>query len=197
MKIGKYPVKRRFKPARIVADVISLGIAATIFVLTVGFFPRYRAALSKAAEQDLYGILFKYGESLTYRHYFAWIFPALAVIVIAAYLILTLKSHEFRKYKITKDNAQAVYDWYAFAVSLCKIPALMAIFEVMYVFQRRMMFETVNPFSYQIVLYFVIIAVIIRFSVHKIRKITEIKREKAEDDCPIKVRIARDDDEDE
>ncbi|MDE7399644.1 MAG: hypothetical protein K2N06_08970 [Oscillospiraceae bacterium] len=193
MKIGRYPVKPRFKPARIAADVISLGIAAMIFVLTVGFFPQYRAALSKAAEKDLYGILFKYGESLTYRHYFAWIFPALAVVVIAVYLILTLKSHRFRKYKVTKDNAQSVYDWYAFAVSLCKIPALMAIFEIMYVFQRKMMFETVNPFSYQIVLYFVIIAVIIRFSVHKIRRITEIKPKKVDDDSPIKVRIVDDD----
>ena len=195
MKIGKYTVKQRFKPARIAADAVSLGIAAMILVLTVGFFPRYKTALSKAAEQDLYGILFKYGKSLTYRHYFAWIFPALAVVVFAVYLILTLKSHEFRKYKITKNNAQAVYDWYAFAVSLCKIPALMVIFEVMYVFQRRMLFETANPFSYQIVLYFVVIAVIIRFSVHKIRKITEIKHNMTDDDCPIKVRIKDDDEE--
>ena len=195
MKIGKYPVKPRFKPARTAADVISLGITAMIFVLTVGFFPRYKAALSKAAEKDLYGIMFKYGDSLTYRHYFAWIFPALAVIVIAVYLILTLKSHEFRKYKVTKDNAQAVYDWYAFAVSLCKIPALMAVFDVMYAFQRKMMFETVNPFSYQIILYFVAVAIIIRLSVHRIRSITEVKREKADDDCPIKVRIKDDDEE--
>lgn len=195
MKIGKYPVKPRFKPARIAADVISLGIAAMIFVLTIGFFPRYKAALSKAAEKDLYGILFKYGESLKYRHYFAWIFPALAVIVIAVYLILTLKSHRFRKYKITKDNAQAVYDWYAFAVSLCKIPALMAIFDVMFVFQKKMLFEPVSAFSYQIILYFVVIAIIIRLSVHRIRKITEIKREEIDDDSPIRVRVINDDEE--
>lgn len=194
MKIGKYPVKRRFKPARIIADVLSLGIAVMIFVLTVNFFPQYKVALSKAAEKDLYGILFRYGESLTYRHYFAWIFPALAVIVIAVYLILTLKSHEFRRYKVTKDNAQAVYDWYAFAVSLCKIPALMAIFEVMFIFQRKMMFESVSAFSYQIVLYIVAIVIIFRFSIHKIKKITEIKPEKHDDDCPIKVRIKDDDD---
>lgn len=195
MKIGGFPVKRRFKPARVISDVLSLGITAVIFVLTVGFFPQYRAALSKAAEKNLYGILLKYGESLSYRHYFAWIFPALAIIVIAVYLILTLKSHEFRRYKITEDNAQAVYDWYAFAVSLCKIPALMAIFDIMYIFQRRMMFENVSPFSYQIILYIVAIVIIFRFSVHKIRKITEIKHEMPDDDCPIKVRI-KDDDED-
>lgn len=196
MKIGKYPVKPRFKPARIISDAISLIAAAMIFVLTLNFFPRYRAAVIAAGQKDLYGTLLKYGETLTYRQYFAWIFPSLAVIVFAVYAILTLKSHEFRKYKVTKKNAQAVYDWYAFAVSLCKIPLLMAIFEVMYVYQRRMLFESVSAFSYQIVLYFVILAIIIRFGIHRIRKITEVENPDTDnDDCPVKVRIARDDEE--
>lgn len=196
MKIGKFPVKPRFKPARIISDAISLAAVAFIFVLTVNFFPQYTAAVIAEGQRDLYGTLLKYGETLTYRHYFAWIFPALAVIVLAIYAILTLKSHEFRKYKVTKKNAQAVYDWYAFAVSLCKIPLLMAIFEVMYVYQRVMLFESVGAFSYQIVLYLVVLAIIIRFSVHKIRKITEVEETDTEsDDCPIKVRIVDDDNE--
>lgn len=196
MKIGKYPVKPHFKPARIISDAISLVGVVLIFVLTMNFFPQYRAAVIAAGQKDLYGTLLKYGETLTYRQYFAWIFPALAVIVFAVYAILTLKSHEFRKYKVTKKNAQAVYDWYAFSVSLCKIPLLMAIFEVMYVYQRRMLFESVSAFSYQIVLYFVILAIIIRFGIHRIRKITEVKElDTDNDDCLVKVRIARDDEE--
>lgn len=196
MKIGKYPVKWRFKPARIISDAISLVAAVLIFVLTVNFFPRYRAAVIAAGQKDLYGTLLKYGNTLTYRQYFAWIFPALTVIVFAVYVILTLKSHEFRKYKVTKRNAQEVYDWYAFAVSLCKIPLLMAIFEVMYVYQRRMLFESVSAFSYQIILDFVIFAIIIRFGIHRIRKITEVQEPDTDnDDCPVKVSIARYDEE--
>lgn len=170
MKAGNYTVKRRFKPARIVSDALSLGIAALIFVMTVGFFPRYKAALSSVPNID--AVIRRYGMSLAYRHYFAWIFPALAVIVLAAYLILTLKSHEFRKYRITERNAQQFADWYAFAVSLCKIPALMAIFDVMYVFQRKMLFESVSPFMYQIILYAVAEAIIIRLSIHKLKQLT-------------------------
>ncbi len=196
MKIGKFLVKPRFKPARIISDAISLAAVALIFVLTVNFFPQYTAAVIAEGQRDLYGTLLKYGETLTYRQYLAWIFPALAVIVLAVYVILTLKSHEFRKYKVTKKNAQAVYDWYAFAVSLCKIPLLMVIFEVMYVYQRVMLFESVSAFSYQIVLYLVVLAIIIRFSVHKIRKITEVEEPDTDsDDCPVKVRIVDDDDE--
>lgn len=194
MKIGKFSVKPRFKPARIISDAISLVAAVLIFVLTVGFFPRYRAAVIAAGQKDLYGTLLKYGNTLTYRQYFAWIFPALAVIVFVIYVILTLKSHEFRKYKVTKQNAQAVYDWYAFAVSLCKIPLLMVIFEMMYVYQQRMLFESVSAFSYQIILDLVIVAIIIRFGIHRIKKITEINPEpEDDDDSPIKVRIERDD----
>ncbi len=198
MKISKYPVKHSYKLARIISDVISFAIAFLIVNATLNFFPAYRRAMILMGNKNVEEIVNEYRYSLTYRQYFAWIFPALVLGIFAAYLILVLKNHKFAKYNITKQNAQSVYDWYAFAVSLCKLPLLLGVFDIMYIFQQRMMFNKVSLFSVQVILDAVIIAIIIRLSVHRIRGLTmETEPIKNESSGGVKAKLADDDDNDE
>lgn len=195
MKIGKYPVKCSFKVSRIVSDVLSLGIAVLIFSVTFGFIAQYRNMLQQIGEDGIAAIENDYIGAFSWSYWFALIFPALATGVFAAYLILTLTSRKLEKFNITKRNAQEVYDWYAFCVSVCKIPILMGTFDIMYIFQRRMLGDNISLFSMQILLDIVIVAIIIRFTVHRIRKITEINdNAKSADDSVVKVRVVDKDD---
>ncbi len=184
MKIGKFPVKRTYKPARIISDALSLVVAYVIVSSTIHFFPTYKATVNEILKEAwLAGdmrLFYKYEESLAYRQYSAWIFPALVLAVFAAYLILTLKSHRLAKYNITKQNAQSVYDWYAFAVSLCKLPILLALLDAMYITHQRLMFNYVSVFSVQMILYVVLVVIIIRLSVHRIKALTKPAPKKAE-----------------
>ena len=195
MKIGKYPVKHSYKLARIISDVISLAIAYLILNATLNFFTQYKIAINKIGNENMM-IVYEYGYSLAYRQYFAWIFPGLVLVVFAVYLILVLKSHKFAKYNVTKQSAQAVYDWYAFAVSLCKLPLFLGIFDMMYIFHQRMMFNRVSLFSIQLILDVFIILIIVRLSVHRIRALTHTEKTEKTDSGGVKAKIA-DDDEDE
>lgn len=187
--IGKIPVKHTYKPARIISDVISLGEAFVIVYLTIGFFPRYKEAVNTAP--NIAELVSRYRYSLAYRQYYAWIFPALAAVVFAVYAILVLKSHRMEKYAITKQNAQSVYDWYAFAVSLCKIPILLGVFEIMYITQQRLMFKKVSLFSMQLLLYAIVVVIIIRLSVHRIKAMTKPAPRK-EENGGVKAKIVDD-----
>ena len=191
MKIGKYPVKHSYKLARIISDVLSLAIAYLILNATLNFFKQYKLAINKIGNENL-SIVYKYGYSLAYRQYFAWIFPGLILGVFAAYLILVLKSHKFAKYNVTKQNAQAVYDWYAFAVSLCKLPLFLGIFDMMYIFHQRMMFNKVSLFSIQIILDVFIILIIVRLSVHRIRWLTRTEKPTKAESGGVKAKIVDD-----
>lgn len=199
MKIGKFPVKRTYKPARIISDALSLLIAYVIVSSTIHFFPTYKSTVNKVlSEAWLAGdmrLFYKYEESLAYRQYSAWIFPALAAAVFAAYLILTLTSRKLAKYNITKQNAQAVYDWYAFAVSLCKLPILLALLDAMYIVHQRLMFNNVSVFSVQMILYVVLVVIIIRLSVHRIKAMTKPAAKK-EENGGVKAKIVEKDDND-
>ena len=193
MKIGNYSVKHSYKPARIISDVLSLGITVLIFFSTLNFFPLYKARINEIGEVNL-AIVAEYRYSLTYRQYFAWIYPALAVIIFGVYLILILKNHRFAKYDITAANAQSVYDWYAFAVSLCKIPLLLAVLDMMYVFHQRMMFIEVRLFGFQYILYALLIVIVVRLSVHRIKGLTQKeKKSNKADDVDVKAKLADDD----
>lgn len=195
MKIGKFPVKHTYKPARIISDALSLVAAYVIVSSTIHFFPTYKITVNEILNEAwLAGdmrLFYKYEESLAYRQYSAWIFPALVIAVFAAYLILTLKSHAFAKYKITKQNAQAVYDWYAFAVSLCKLPILLALLDAMYIVHQRLMFNKVSVFSVQMILYVVLVVIIIRLSVHRIKAMTK-PAPKKEESGGVKAKIVDD-----
>ena len=193
MKIGNYSVKHSYKPARIISDVLSLGITVLIIFSTLNFFPLYKARINEIGAVNL-AIVAKYRYSLSYRQYFAWIYPALAVIIFGVYLILILKNHRFAKYDITAANAQSVYDWYAFAVSLCKIPLLLAVLDMMYVFHQRMMFIEVRLFGFQYILYALLIVIVVRLSVHRIKGLTQKdKKSNKADDVDVKAKLADDD----
>lgn len=193
MKIGNYSVKHSYKPARIISDVLSLGITVLILFSTLNFFPLYKARINEIGAVNL-AIVAKYRYSLSYRQYFAWIYPALAVIIFGVYLILILKNHRFAKYDITAANAQSVYDWYAFAVSLCKIPLLLAVLDMMYVFHQRMMFIEVRLFGFQYILYALLIVIVVRLSVHRIKGLTQKdKKSNKADDVDVKAKLADDD----
>ena len=195
MKIGKYPVKRSFKVSRIVSDVLSLGIAVLIFSVTFSFIAQYRNMLQQIGEDGIAAIENDYIGAFSWSYWLALIFPALVIGVFAAYLILTLANRKFAKYNVTKRNAQDVYNWYAFCVSVCKIPVLMGIFDIMYIFHRRMLGENISLFSMQVLLDIVIVAIIIRFTMHRIRKITETKDNvKSADDSVVKIRVVDKDD---
>ena len=187
MKIGKYPVKHSYKLARIISDVLSLAIAYLIFNATLNFFKQYKLAINRMGIE----VVYQYGYSLAYRQYFAWIFPIMVLAVFVTYLILVLKSHRFAKYDITKQSAQAVYDWYAFAVSLCKLPLLLGIFDMMYIFHQRMMFNKVSLFSMQLILDVFIVIILVRLSVHRIRWLTRTETpEKTTESGGVKAKIA-------
>ena len=196
MKIGKYLVKHSYKLARIISDVLSLAIAYLILNATLNFFTQYKQAINRIGNEN-FDVVKQYRYSLAYRQYFAWIFPALVLGIFIAYLILILKNHKFAKYNVTKQNAQAVYDWYAFSVSVCKLPLFMALFDMMYIFHQRMMFNRVSLFSFLSVLCAMIILIIIRLSVHRIRALTITEKPaKAAESGGVKAKIADDDDED-
>lgn len=193
MKINNFRIKHSYKPERIISDVLSLGIAAVIVISTLNFFPIYKQTVNERVREH-YELLMIYRESLSYRQYFAWIFPALAAVIFAVYLILVLKSHKFAGYKVTEECAQSVYDRYSFAVSLCKIPLLLIVFNVMYIFQQRIMFNEVSIFSVSVILYALMVVIIIRLSVHRIRGVTEREKEvRREENGRVKAKIAPDD----
>lgn len=194
MKIGKYPVKPSFRVSRVVSDVISLGIAVLIFSATASFIRMYRMMLRNIGAEGVAAIESEYMSSISWGYWLALIFPALVLGVFAAYLILTLTSRKFSGYAVTKRNAQDVYDWYAFCVSVCKIPIFMGLFDIMYIFHGRMLGDKVSLFSIQVLLDILITAIIIRFTVHRIRRLTEAGDARDAGDPIVKVRIADKDD---
>ena len=175
MKIGKYPVKRTYKISRLIADVFSLALTVLIFSATSSFLDSYEGLLASmnVSAENVASVIQQNDPSLVWRHWLALIFPAAAVIIFAVYLILTLKSHKMSRVNLTKLTAQPVYDMYAFCAALCKIPALLAVFDLMYIAHHKLLGDTQTSwFSIQIILDVLIIAVIIRFCKHRIDTIT-------------------------
>ena len=161
MKIGKFKVKYSYKPARIICDVISLGMAAFSVISAASFSTKHPEILSETVRLDLISL---------------WLFPAICVIALAFYAILTLKSRRFDRYNITKDNAQSVFDWYAFAVSLCKLPVLLSAIEGEFIVEERLMGLNKSFFSVTFILCALVFVIIIRLSKHRITKLTETKK---------------------
>lgn len=188
MKVGKYPVKHSYKIARLISDVFSLGIAVVIVSVTMGFFRQYNALLDqmRIGNDNVESIVQNFDSSIVWRQWLALIFPALVLAIFAAYLILTLKSHKFSRWQVTKLTAQECYDTFAFCVSLCKIPALLAVFDVMYIVHNKLLFMNVSWFSLQVLLDAVMIAIIIRFTMHRLDSITAKPEKK--DNGTVKVR---------
>lgn len=195
MKISKYPVKHKYSIARLVSDVVSLGFAVMIFSVTTSFIDSYNELLAVMGSDNVNTIIANVDPTFGWRHYLAWIFPALAVLVFIAYLVLCLVSHPFKKYRVTKLTAQRCCDIYTFSVSLCKVPLLMGIFDAMYIFHQRMLGTDQSIFSIQIILDILLIAIITRLGVHRVQAITEPREapetaeEEPTENAPVKVTI--------
>lgn len=191
MKIAKYPVKYKYKVARLVSDVFSLGLAVMIVSVTKYFLESYETMLNRMGAANVAVITEQYNSGLEWQRWLALIFPALVLALFAAYIILTLKSHQFKKYSVTKLNAQECWNVYALCASLCKIPVLMGIFDVMCIFHNNMLGEKESPFSLQLILDAIIIVIIIRLGMHRIKSITSKETEKFEVKLSgtVKVRI--------
>lgn len=189
MKIGKYPVKHTYKVSRIVADVISLGLVVLIVSSTISFFQRYDEfySLIDTSNPEVLATLTANDPNYQWKQWLALIFPVLAVGILTAYIVLVLKSHKFSRYAVTKRNAQDCYDALAFCASLCKIPALVIVFDIMCIAQDKLLPQYgFSWFSWSVILYALLIAILIRYTSHRIATITA-KPEKTESNT-IKVK---------
>ena len=153
MKIGKITVRRSYKLSRIICDVISLAGAAVIVYMTERFINGGQAISGERAALSA-------------------IFPVLSLGVLAVYAVLTLKNHAFKRYNITKKNAQDIYDWYAFSVSLIKLPLLLIIFESILTFQEISLGIAVNMLNFRFILYIFLTAIIIRLAIHRVKTLS-------------------------
>ena len=167
MKIGKITVRRSYKPSRIICDVISLAGAAVIVYMTERFINGGQIGGERAE--------------------LSAIFPLLALGVLAVYAALVLKNHAFKRYNITKKNAQDIYDWYAFSISLIKLPLLLIIFESMLTFQEISLGIAVNLLNIRLILYIFLIVLIIRMAIHRIKTLSH--KEKSTDVVHVRATV--------
>lgn len=160
MKIGKYPVKHSYKIPRLITDVFSVGLAIFILSVEYMFMTLYEENLRTNIGENI-DKLTQADPTIGWKHWITLIFPAAVLAVFAVYLVLVLTSHRMSRLNITKRNAQNVRDLYALCVSLCKIPALMFISEMMMITHNKMLMSDEGWFSVQLVLDLVVIALLI------------------------------------
>lgn len=160
MKIGKYPVKHSYKIPRLITDVFSVGLAIFILSVEYMFMTVYEENLRTNIGENI-DKLAQADPTIGWKHWITLIFPAAVLAVFAVYLVLVLTSHRMSRLNITKRNAQKVRDLYALCVSLCKIPALMFISEMMMITHNKMLMSDEGWFSVQLVLDLVVIALLI------------------------------------
>lgn len=160
MKIGKYPVKHSYKIPRLITDVFSVGLAIFILSVEYMFMTLYEENLRTNIGENI-DKLAQADPTIGWKHWITLIFPAAVLAVFAVYLVLVLTSHRMSRLNITKRNAQKVRDLYALCVSLCKIPALMFISEMMMITHNKMLMSDEGWFSVQLVLDLVVIALLI------------------------------------
>lgn len=163
MKIGKYPVKHSYKIPRLISDVFSLGLAVFICSVEYMFLTVYEDNNMRVIGEEQLKKLAQVDGSIMWKHYVTLIFPALVLAVFVVYGILVLTSHKLSSLNITKRNAQKIRDMYALCVSLCKIPALMFINEMMMITHNNMLMAQESWFTVQLLLDLIIIFMLIVF----------------------------------
>lgn len=170
MKIGNVQVKRTYRPARVICDIASLAAVVVIITMSSGLFGVYKFLGFLGAP--------------------SFLIPAAAVGICAAYVILTFKSLKFKRYKITANNAQNVYNWWAFALSLVKLPLLLALFEWMLIYAEWAATGE-KKFSFVILLYVLLAVIIIRLLLHRIATLTKEEKNTADSSVvKVKAKIA-------
>ncbi len=195
MKIGKYPVKHTYRLPRFIADVLSLGLVVLIVSATFSFFESYEDFYSMfdTTNQTAMETLMKNDPNYEWKQHLAWIFPALALVVMIVYIVLVLKSHRLASYEINKRTAQQCYDAYAFGVSLCKIPVLMIVFDMMCIAQDKLLNSMygLSWFSWLTLLCVVLILIIVRYTAHRLSHITAKPQQEKSDAVQVKAVVAK------
>ncbi len=198
MKIGKYPVKRTYKIAQLICDILSLGFVVMIVSLTIGFIDEYQELLAALGAEHIANIAQTKDATIEWRHWLSLICPLLAVAVIAVYIVLILKSHKFSRYSVTKLTAQKCYETYAFFVSICKLPLLIIIIDYTMIIHDKLRLAPLYDFGWfsaTSLLYLLILAIIIRYGMHRISKITEKSAPTTSDSIKVRAVVKKESDE--
>ena len=173
-QIGNVEIKRTYRPVRIVCDVITLVLL--IIIGKIGFDLTFTAKFLGWT-----GLLAPLA------------FPAVGIALCVIYIKLSFRSMKFGRLKITKQNAQKVYDWWTFTMSLVKIPLLLALFNGEFIYRD---WAGTGESSINITIFIDVLfaAIIIWFAVRRMKAICEVKQpEKTDSAVKVKVKIADDD----
>lgn len=159
-----------------VVDAFSVMILIVIFQCLFTF----RDALDQFNKQDILA----YNPEVSQEHLRTWlptiVWGILAVVFVGVSIFFTFKNRKLpTKYKINAQNAQKYSDIIITAITCIRIPALLAIFDMLFIHQQRILNSQASLFSLQVILDAVLIAIIICFSRHRIRAI-EPKEEENE-----------------
>ena len=173
--IGGIETKRTYRPSRIICDVITLVMI--IMLTKLGFdLAHYTGKFLGAL-----GMLVPLG------------LPAAGFALCAAYAVLSFRGMKFGRLKITKQNAQNVYNWWTFSMALIKIPMLMAMFEGIYIFREWAAVGESTISIIPLILYVLIAAAVTWFSVRRTKFLAAVKEQKKNDSAvKVKVKIADD-----
>lgn len=174
MKIGTIKVKRNYLIAQMVIDALSVLLLLVIFECTLAF-------ADEISEQNKL-IVSSGNTSVLVAWQWNLIWLILGVLFTAFTLFLIYRKKELpKKYKINEKNAQKYNDIFITAVSCIRIPVLLAFFDMMYIHQMNMKFQSESLFSVQVLMDIVLIVIIIRFSIHRIHGIEAKEDEKKRD----------------
>lgn len=163
MKVGTIKVKRNYQIAQMVLDALALLIMVAIYqcVISFGEFITSQNKLILSANSEVKGLV-------EWRWNLIWILAAAAVAAVSLVMIYKPKKMP-KKYTVTEENAQKYSDIYITAVTCVRVPALLAVFEMMAMHQSIMTGNTDNIFTLQIPLDIFASIIIIRFSLHRVK----------------------------
>lgn len=173
-QIGGVEIKRTYRPARIICDVIT-------FVLLI--------------------IIGKIGLDLTFTAKFlGWTgllvplaFPAAGIALCVAYIKLSFRGMRFGRLKITNQNAQKIYEWWTFSMSLVKIPLMLALFNGEFIYRDWAGTGQPIGINIPIIIDVLFAALIVWFSIRRMKALCEVKKPVKNDSAvKVKVKIADD-----
>lgn len=162
MKIGTIKVKRNYQIAQMVLDAVAVLIVIAIVqcIISFGDFITTQNALILSVNSSVEGLV-------VWQLNLIWIAAAAAVVAVSLVMIYKPKKMP-KKYIVNENNAQKYSDIYITAVTCVRIPALLAVFELMAMHQSIMTGNTENIITLQIPLDILLAVIIIRFSIHRI-----------------------------
>lgn len=182
MKIGRYPVKKTYSIPRAIADAASALILFVLVRTTLSFFDECSTIYSYAAVHS--GEL----DALQKNKYLALIPVVLALAATVLTVIFVLVSHkEPKNITLDKKTAQRYYVILADAVTIIRIPVLLAFVEISYYMQQAMLMREVSYFSIQFICDILIALIIWRFTLHRLNGLA--KRAPAENTAENVVKV--------